>query len=347
MHLIVEQRGAFVGKHQGRLRVERGRERLAEVPVMHLEQLLILSDGVALSSDVVRVCAREGIPIHFINGRDGDDYGKLVPSGLSGTAQTRRAQLRAYENRQGLELARAFATGKIQSQANMLRYAAKYRSTAEPAMYAALMLAATEVLDVLPAIGRLGQGSEQAPPALAIDSELRSALMGAEGRAAARYWQALAELLPAGLGWPGRVTHGAGDMFNQALNYGYAVLRAQVRVALLLAGLEPAAGFLHADRPGKPSLTLDLQEEFRQAAVDRPLVGLVNRGFAIGQQDDGRLDADTRRRIAEKILERLDSTELYEGKRQPLRHILQMQARHIATFVRGERPAYVPFVMGW
>jgi CRISPR-associated protein Cas1 len=120
-----------------------------------------------------------------------------------------------------------------------------------------------------------------------------------------------------------------------------------VRQALLLAGLEPTAGFLHADRPGKPSLTLDLIEEFRQAVVDRTLIGLATRGSDFMQQDDGRLDQPTRKRIAEKIIERLASTEPYEGARQPLRHILQCQARHIATFVRGERAVYEPFVMGW
>lgn len=338
MHLIVEQIGCFVSKHQGRLRVEKGKERLAEVPLMHLEQVLICSNGVALSSDVVRACCAEGIPIHFLNGRDGDDYGTLVHSGLTGMALTRRAQLRAFETPAGLELARAFAAGKIQSQANLLRYIAKYRKTSDPDLYSELMLAATEVLDALPTAQRVSG---------MLDETTRAVLMGAEGRAAARYWQAIARVIPAELAWPGRQTQGAGDQFNQALNYGYAVLRSQVRQALLLAGLEPMAGFLHADRPGKPSLTLDLIEEFRQAVVDRTLIGQVNRGFAVEQQEDGLLDAATRRRIAEKVLERMNSTEPYEGKRQPLRHILQCQARHIATFARGERETYAPFVMGW
>ncbi|MFO7170933.1 MAG: CRISPR-associated endonuclease Cas1 [Chloroflexota bacterium] len=338
MELIVEQFGVFVSKHQGRLRVERGRERLAEVPIMHLEQVLIVSDGVGLSSDVVRACAAEGIPIHFLNGRDGDDYGTLVHSGITGMALTKRAQVRAYEDERGLALARAFASGKIQSQANLLRYIAKYRKDADPPLYQALTQAATEVLDALPKVRRV-EGT--------ITEEARAALMGAEGQAAARYWQAISQVIPADLGWPGRVTQGASDRFNQALNYGYAVLRAQVRQALLLAGLDPHAGFLHADRPGKPSLSLDLIEEFRQAAVDRTLIGLVNRGFAIDQDDEGWLDRPTRRRLAEKVLERMKTTEPYEGKRQPLRHILQLQARHIATFVRGERSAYEPFVMGW
>jgi CRISPR-associated protein Cas1 len=293
---------------------------------------------VGISSDVVRVCAEEGIPIHFLNGSAGDDYGTLFASGLTGMALTKRAQLRAYEDARGLALAQAFVSGKIQSQANMLRYAAKYRKDGEPDLYAALTLAATEVLDPLPALAHLSG---------VVDEASRAALMGGEGRAAARYWQAIALIIPAELSWPGRETQGARDPFNAALNYGYGVLRSQVRQALLLAGLEPNAGFLHADRPGKPSLTLDLIEEFRQAVVDRPLIGQVNRGFAIGQDEAGRLDAPTRKRIVEKVLERLETTEPYEGKRQPLRHILQLQARHIATFVRGERPEYTPFVMGW
>ncbi len=338
MHLIVEQRGSFVSKHQGRLRVEKDKQRLAEAPIMHLEQLLIVSNGVGLSSDVVRVCCEEGIPIHFLNGQDGDDYGTLFASGLTGMALTKRAQLRAYEDERGLAVAKAFVIGKLQSQANMLRYAAKYRKETDADLHQALMLAATEVLDPLPAINRISG---------VVDADTRSALMGGEGQAAARYWQAVATIIPAELAWPGRETQGARDPFNQALNYGYAVLRSQVRVALLLAGLEPNAGFLHADRPGKPSLTLDLIEEFRQAVVDRRLIGQVNRGFAIARDDEGRLDAPTRKRIAEKVIERLESTELYEGKRQPLRHILQCQARHIATFVRGERPEYTPFVLGW
>lgn len=73
----------------------------------------------------------------------------------------------------------------------------------------------------------------------------------------------------------------------------------------------------------------------------------MTRGWVIGHQEDGRLDAATRERIVERVMERLESTEAYEGKRQPLRHILQCQARHLATFMRGEREAYTAFVMGW
>jgi CRISPR-associated protein Cas1 len=149
------------------------------------------------------------------------------------------------------------------------------------------------------------------------------------------------------MAWPGREGRGATDPFNQVLNYGYGMLYKQVEHALVLAGLDPYGGLLHADRAGKPSLVLDLIEEFRQAVVDRTLIGQVNRGWQIGRTDEGWLDDATRERIVERVMERLESSEAYEGKRFALRHILQHQARHIATFVRGERAEYLPFVMAW
>jgi CRISP-associated protein Cas1 len=337
MYLFVQDKGAFIGKHQGRLRVSKDKARLQEAPLLHLQQVIISGGGVAISSDAVAACAEEGIPIHFVSST-GTPRASLYSAGLTGTVLTRRAQLRAYDGPQGVALAQAFTQGKLQNQANLLRYAAKYRKETDPELFATLSAAALEVADSLQAARDL---------AGATVDELRERLMGIEGRYAARYWGVLAGLVPAELGWPGRETRGAGDPFNQALNYGYGVLYAQVEHALVLAGLDPYAGLLHADRPGKPSLVLDLIEEFRQAVVDRTLLGQVTRGWTIGREEDGRLDAPTRARIAEKVLERLESTEAYEGKRQPLRHILQCQARRIATFVRGERPAYTPFVMGW
>jgi len=63
--------------------------------------------------------------------------------------------------------------------------------------------------------------------------------------------------------------------------------------------------------------------------------------------EEGRLVESSRRAIADKVLARLEATERYERKRQPLRVIIQNQARHVATFVRGDRAAYEPFVARW
>lgn len=337
MDLIVEGNGLFLGKHQRRLRVSRQGKTLSEAPVIHLHQVIVVDTGVAISSDVVRTCAEEGIPIHFLSS-SGQHVAGLYSAGLNGTVLTRRAQLAAFEDARGVALARALVLGKIENQRALVRYIAKYRKEAEPALFEELTLVAAELGDHVYEAEKLA--AQQV-------SELREQLLSVEGCAAQRYWGAIKRIIPESLGWPGRETQGATDPFNMALNYGYGVLYAQVEQALVLAGLDPYGGFLHADRPGKPSLVLDLIEEFRQTVVDRTLIGLVNRGAAIERDEAGKLNQPTRKWIAEKVLERLESTEPYEGKRQPLRFILQCQARHLATFVRGEREAYTPSVAGW
>jgi CRISPR-associated protein Cas1 len=337
MELLVETWGTIIRKHQGRLRVYKDKAVLQEVPLLHLDHIIISGNGVGISSDVIRACAEEGIPIHFLSSR-GTPHSSLYSAGLTGTVLTRRAQLRAYDDQRSVTLALAFAGGKIHNQANLLRYAAKYRKDTAPEVYHELMLLAQEVFDHELELRQLtGQRID----------DLRDLILSLEGRAAQRYWAGITLLVPRELAWPGREGRGATDAFNSILNYGYGILQARVEHALVLAGLDPYAGFLHTDRPGKASLIFDVIEEFRQAVVDRPLVGLVTRGMAIEQDEQGRLGEGTRHKLAERLKERLEATELYEGKRQPIRHILQCQARHIATFVRGDRPQYTPFVMGW
>jgi CRISPR-associated protein Cas1 len=110
-----------------------------------------------------------------------------------------------------------------------------------------------------------------------------------------------------------------------------------VQNALVIAGLEPYLGIIHTDRPGKPSLTLDLIEEFRAPVVDRTVIGLVNRHYDVQFDDDGRLERAFRKGFAEHILSRLGAQGSYGGKRYTLRSIIQMQARALAAALRGER----------
>ena len=337
MDLIVEGRGSFVGKHQGRLRVSREGKSVIEAPLIHLEHVLIVGNGVTISSDAVQTCTEEGIPIHFLSALGYVQAG-IYAAGLTGTVLSRRAQLAAYDSPRGLALAVAYVRGKLENCINLLRYVGKYRKEANPVVFQEITLVAAELRDALAELEGLGGECIE---------DVRELVMSVEGRAAQRYWRTIGLLIPTELEWRGRETRGARDPFNAALNYGYGVLYAHIERALVLAGLDPYGGFLHADRPGKPSLVLDAVEEFRQAVVDRALLALVNKGTSLEQDEDGRLTEVVRRRIAEKVRERLESTELYEGKRQALRLILQAQARHAATFLRGEREAYVPFVAGW
>jgi CRISPR-associated protein Cas1 len=145
--------------------------------------------------------------------------------------------------------------------------------------------------------------------------------------------------------FPGRSTRGALDPVNSAINYGYGILYGQVSGAIVNAGLEMYAGFLHVDRPGKPSLVLDLVEEFRAPIVDRSILAIVNQGIAIETDAHG-LTGPTKKLVADRIRDRLSTAVPYEGKRWPLGTIIQNQARHLAVAVRGER-TYRAFASRW
>ncbi len=348
--LIVEDFGAFVGRHSERLRVTVKGEVKVEAPLVYLRQVLIKGKGASLSSDVVLACAERGIAIHFITTRAG---ASLYTDGLTGTVQTRRAQLLAYQDQRAVTLAIAFAKAKINNQAALLKYHSKSRKASEPALSSELQVILHEVLDHDAEMDELAARAladvASTQPALPVSppiEKVRNALMSIEGRAAKRYWAGVKLLVPAELNWPARTGRGARDPFNSALNYGYAILARMVEQAVVLAGLDPFAGFVHTDRPGKPSLTLDLIEEFRQPVVDRTLLGMLGKGMPLVVRDDSMLDDATRRSIAERIVARMEeSAERYEGRRRPLREIVQCQARHIATFVRGDRPTYEGFIV--
>ena len=345
-HLIVEEYGSYVTKHSERLVVTKKGTEVIQAPLLHLEGVLIASSGVSISAEAVRECAERGIPIHFVSGT-GSAYASLYSSGLTGTVQTRRAQLEAFRDKRGLLAAMAFIGGKISSQANLLKYVAKYRKEAAPSVYDELRLRAAEVLDHQIELEEFAKRPEIASGEKISVDDWRFELLSIEGRAAQKYWAAVRQALPADCEWPGREGRGATDPVNAALNYGYGILYGQIERALVLAGLDPYAGFMHVDRPGKPSLTLDAIEEFRQAVVDRTIIGLFNKGTQIEQDEQQRLAPEARRMLAEKVLDRLESAEPYEQKRLPLRAIIQSQARRLAVFLRGERATYEPFVVSW
>jgi len=334
-HLIADQFGSHIGKYSQRLKVTQNGQVLAQAPLLHLEEVSVLSRGVSVSADALEACCERGIPIFFIDAL-GTPYASVYSSGLTGTVLTRREQLRAFDDWRGAALGVAIATGKMQNQSITLKYFSKSRKDTPTGD--ALQLAALEVLDYLVWLDRLN--GER------ID-DLRSGILAAEGNAARRYWEAIRFIVPGDYNWPGRQGRGALDAINSLLNYGYGILYGQVERALVLAGLDPYAGFVHVDRPGKPSLVLDMIEEFRQVAIDRVVFGLAARNFSVGQDKQGRLSDETRRVYADHIIGHLEATVRYEGKRHPLRQVIQMQARRLATFLRGESNAYHPYKAEW
>jgi CRISPR-associated protein Cas1 len=336
-HLIADSVGTFIGKHQQRLYLSRQQETLLEAPLLHLRSVQVLSHGVSVSSDALEACCEQGIPVFFMDTL-GHCYASVYAAGLGATVLTRRQQLLAYDDIRGLAVARAVTSAKLHNQAVTLKYMAKNRKEAAPDIYQELRLTADDL--------REAQGQVETLRGACID-EVRDLMMGIEGSAGQKYWAAVRLIVPDSYRWTTRENRGAVDPVNSLLNYGYGILYTRVEQALVLAGLDPYAGFLHADRPGKPSLVLDFIEEFRQAVVDRVVFGLVTRGFKVDQHGDGKLTSDTRRALTEHLLAHLDSHMRYDGKRFPLRAIIQHQARRMAAFLRGEPSMYQAFAGEW
>lgn len=330
-HLIADTFGTHIGKYSGRLKITQKGQTLAQAPLLHLESVHVLSRGVSVSSDALESCCERGIPVFFVD-RDGAPFASVYAPGLAGTVLTRREQLRAYDDIRGFQLAVAFALGKIQNQSITLRYLA--RGHKEAPVGESLHLAAGDVLDYRRPL------EDMQPDHVEVT---HTAIMGIEGNAARVYWSAARQIVPDTYGWIHRTGRGAADPVNSLLNYGYGILYGQVERALVLAGLDPYAGFLHMDRPGKPSLVLDQIEEFRQVAVDRVVFGLVARHFNVDQDERGHMCDETRRTFAKHVLDHLEAKVRYEGARHPLRHVIQSQARRLAAFLRGETDAYLPY----
>ncbi|MGD9158088.1 MAG: CRISPR-associated endonuclease Cas1 [Desulfobacteraceae bacterium] len=280
-------------------------------------------------------CAREGFRSTLCRA-PGRPYAKLTSPMLSATIKARREQLRALDNEKGLQFSRIVVSGKLKNQRKLLLYFGKYIKKTDNERYTRLEELAKS----------LGQFEKKAVAVSASNiNDARNELLGIEGISGRLYWEGIQEIIKGKVEFFGRINRGATDKVNSMLNYGYGILYSQVWGAVVSAGLEPFAGFLHVDRPGKPSLVLDLVEEFRQPVVDRTVVSHVNLGEAINMEG-GLLDADTRKSISRKILERLESRETYSGKKYQIRSIIQIQARCLASFLRGEKE-YNPFSFKW
>lgn len=333
--VILSGFGLFLGKKSERLVVRKGKEAIYQFPLFRLSEVIVSSRGVSVSSDLIEELCERGIRLTFL-ASSGRPYAMLTSPLLTATVITRREQILAFSDQRGARFCRAVVEGKIKNQARILKYFGKYLKQTEPETFVRLNRMAKE-LDHLSREARKAEGEGA--------DAVRSSLMGLEGASGRIYWDGVKLIVGERVRFMGREHRGAADVLNSMLNYGYGILYGLVWGAILNAGLEPFAGFLHVDRPGKPSLVLDLVEEFRQPVVDRPILAHINLGEKI-EIADGQLDAETRRAIGYKVLARLESQESFRGKRYQVKSIIQMQARSLASFLRGGKE-YRPFAFKW
>ena len=330
-HIVVSTPGAFLGKKSERLSIKKkdastNAELIDYVPFFKIEEITIASQGVSFSSNLIEECMKRGIKISFLS-KSGSPYGILSSPFLVGTIKTRRFQFEAYYDNRSIDLVREIVKTKIYNQGALLRYFGKYIKKVDES----LSLTICNISDKLKSI----ENSVDSLNGERID-DIRNQMMGIEGNAASNYWDAVSCIVGSDL-FKKREHRGAIDPFNSSLNYGYGILYSQISSAILNAGLDLYAGFLHADRSGKPSLVLDLIEEYRQPVVDRAVISIFNKSDNSIKVTDGLLNENSRKFIAARVIANLETEVEFRGQKISLNSVIQKQTRDIASFLRGDK----------
>lgn len=326
--IVVSTHGAFLGKTGDCLVVKMSKRNLLTRPLEKVESVTVIGRGVALSSDLISECTQKKIPISFIDAR-GTPYALIHPP-LQPRTKLALLQLEAQANGTGLQIARRIVLGKIRNQMNLMKFYARSRED-EPEFVADLKAMESDVEGLVQEL----EATEQEQ-----DKELlRSKLFSIEGRAASTYWALVRKLLGENAPFPGRKRQGAEDLVNCLLNYGYGMLYARMWKYLAMAGLNPYISFLHSPQQDKPTLAFDLIEEFRCQAVDRAVFTMITRGEELMLDGkEGLLTEETKRKLAQNVLERLSTPVPYKGKRYKLDDVIRFQARHMAACLEKRKP---------
>jgi len=313
--------GLRLGARGGALYVRgAGGERL--VPLSEVDVVVVATSGVTVTSRAVRLMAKAGVELVFLDHR-GEPAAILYPPAPTRTVETRRAQYAAYREPTAALIAGEIVAAKLSNQAAHLRRLNRRRPSGLLREAAAELEGLSKAaLEVAAAAGGL--------------EEARGRLLQLEAAGAREYWGALARLLPGELGFRGR-SRDAGDPVNAALNYGYGILYSLAWRALVLAGLDPYAGFLHVDRSGKPVLAFDYVEMWRPALVDEPLVAALLSGWRPRLDGPGRLEYGERSRVAGLVKGRLDGRCRGEP-RLTCAGAIQSYALRLASSLRSRSP---------
>jgi CRISPR-associated protein Cas1 len=318
------------------LRVEVNRETRLRVPLHHLSAVVCFGH-INLSAPLMHLLAERGIALVLL-----DDNGRFkarLEGAVSGNVLLRQAQFqRVADPAFTLDMARASVAGKLKNTRQVLQRGAREAKAEDEAN----------------ALARLADNLAASLRALPGENSL-DGVRGIEGEAARRYFSGLNLLVRAdqraAFAMDGRTRRPPRDRLNALLSFLYAMWMNDCRSALEAAGLDPQVGFLHALRPGRASLALDLMEEFRPWA-DRLALTLINRGqlkahdFVLREGGAVALQPDARKAVVVAYQERKkdDINHPLLAQSVPLGLVPLVQARLLARAMRDDGAPYVPFV---
>lgn len=310
---------------------ERGR-----VP-LHMLGAVVVVGPISVSPALIGALARAGITLVLLD-RQGR-FEARIEGPISGNVLLRRSQYRASE--QPTEIVRSIVSAKIANQRVVLQRVLRDYADEMPAEQKNALDSAVDRLEqILRRVAFMNEGAD--------------VLRGAEGEAAQRYFAVFGVLIRSpdpDIRFDGRSRRPPLDPVNALLSFLYTLLTHDCRSAAESVGLDPAVGFLHRDRPGRPSLALDLMEELRPVFADRLALSLINRrqlrsgdfetrdGGAVLLTETGRktvLTAWQERKKEERRHPFLDEN-------APLGLVPYLQAQLLARHLRGDLDAYPPW----
>ncbi len=317
--------------------VEVDREKRLQVPMHHLGGIVLFGTAHITAPAMAR-CAEDGRSVTFLD--YGGRFKARVEGPMSGNVLLRLAQFSvATDGSKALPLVRNLVAGKVRNQRHNLLRAARDTKQEEPATR--LRTAAEALADHLRSL-----------PEMADIEQVR----GVEGVAASVYFEAFGDMIrvsPEDFSFRNRSRRPPRDRTNALLSFLYSMLTNDCRGALEGVGLDPQIGFLHVPRPGRPSLALDLVEEFRPVLADRLALTLINRKqirpnhFEERDGDSVLLSDEGRRLVVAAFQDRKKESVNHPFLKEsaPLGLIPHLQARLLARHLRGDLEHYPPFLM--
>ncbi len=333
--LYLQEPGSHVGRRSEHLIVKKDGAELARVPIHAVRQVVVFGN-VQLTTQALQTLVENEVPVAYLTGY-GKFVGALVPAGPKNVG-LREAQYRRFAApAECLGLAKAVVRAKLANQRTLLMRSLRgddARGSDDPA--------ARGLYDLLCGI----DGATSA-----------ESLLGTEGQGAALYFGTFGRFLrpqPDGRGFDftTRNRRPPRDPVNALLSFAYALLTKDCFSAVCTVGFDPYKGFFHANRHGKPSLALDLMEEFRPVIADSVVLTLINNEL-VGPDDflvwrgACQLTEQGRKAFFAAYEQRKATvvTHPVYGYRMSYARMLEVQARMLAAYVRGSVPAYTGFTV--
>jgi CRISPR-associated protein Cas1 len=331
--LYVLTENSYLSKQGETICVHVGGSEKVRVPVHTLESILCFGNT-TVSTPLISFCGEKGIGLAFYSDQ-GRFYGR-IEGPVRGNVLLRTKQYSAIHTEQALLLAKNFVATKIANGKNVLLRSARDSNDHEIANK--LRKAAQEIAYLSSHL---------------TTAENHDQVRGIEGIVANRYFSVFDRMVKVNkedFTFKKRSRRPPMDRINALLSFMYVLLTNDIRSALEGVGLDPAVGFLHDMRPGRPSLALDLMEELRAPLCDRIVISLINLRQVQGDDFEitpthVRMTEDTRKTViaAWQKRKREEITHPFLEEKMPIGLIPYIQAQLLARYLRGDLDFYPPF----